>query len=94
MNFTDEQVRKAMEDELQYVTGDANAVVTVKVCGLNKQQVKWASQHDWFVDSVVLDSESVKKEYAVYVKEWQEGMNSFMHVTFTDFNKLRAWAGY
>ena len=61
---------------------------------LNAPQVKWASQHDWFVDSVVVESSPIVGQYAVYVKEWQEGMNSFMHIIFTDFDELQAWAGY
>ena len=51
---------------------------------MNEQQIKWASQHDWFIDardSVVLVAERYAGEPTKYIK-------------FSDFKALKEWAGY
>ena len=56
---------------------------------MNKQQVNWARQHDWFL-SEVYDSED--GEYSVYVRndmDSEEPLDSFQCYT-----ELRNWAGY
>jgi len=53
--------------------------------GLNKQQLKWASQHDWFV------KESF--EGYVVVRDYDSAGNLELK-TFKDFQELRSWAGY
>jgi len=56
------------------------------------QQVRWAQSHDWFVFG---DSTSITCR-----EEWfdmNEAEPRKLHtklVTFTNFRKLRAWAGY
>lgn len=54
--------------------------------GLTKQQMQWASQHDWFMRA----SES---EGYVVVRDWDLAGNE-VAAYFSSFAKLRAWAGY
>lgn len=63
---------------------------------MTRQQMEWAKQHDWFIDTIVkLDAYPIDSGYATVVaREWQDGMNCFCHIHFSDFTKLRAWAGY
>ena len=50
---------------------------------MTKEQQQWASEHDWFV----CYSHTLNR-----VTVWEQE-NSITRV-FTDFNKLREWAGY
>lgn len=60
--------------------------------GLTEQQVKWASQHDWFVReqvwneqlSVVVEATLHNAELGYYTEQQE----------FADFQELRDWAGY
>ena len=56
---------------------------------MNKQQLNWAKQHDWFVG---YGKEFIEpcNTYAIYVR----GDLSNDTMIFTDFNKLVIWAGY
>lgn len=53
--------------------------------GLNKQQMEWASQHDWWIRS--------SSEGYVVVRDWDNAGNE-VAAYFSSFAKLRAWAGY
>lgn len=52
---------------------------------MNKQQIKWASEHDWFI--CAYDG----YERGVVVRDDFEPEKQKV---FTDFRKLRVWAGY
>jgi len=53
----------------------------------SKNQIKWASQHDWFVSGN--ESQIVcRSEY------FQSGKVTIETVVHTDFQTLRDWAGY
>ena len=60
---------------------------------MNKQQVKWAASHDWYV-------RSRRTPYGTFIIEVRceqvdaSGVWSLDEQTFTDFQSLRAWAGY
>lgn len=55
---------------------------------MTKQQVKWASQHDWYIGDVEHDGYR-----AVLVRDYHPSGEYFVN-TFSDFNKLKKWAGY
>ncbi len=55
---------------------------------MNKKQVLWAKQHDWFV----CEREGVV--YAESIELDKENNRVLESVSFTDFEELRAWAGY
>ena len=59
---------------------------------MTASQVRWASQHDWFLSSSVIETEfafgfmvTVRSD----IPEWNTA-----NIKFTDINKLKAWAGY
>lgn len=55
---------------------------------MTRQQIKWASSHDWFIradgDTVIV-SESIQHRDGSWTTE---------PVRFASFDALRAWAGY
>lgn len=57
---------------------------------MNEEHIKWAAQHDWYIGHGVNSENTL----FVRVREWQQGFNTYMHVQFTDYQALRAWAGY
>lgn len=57
---------------------------------MNAQQIKWASQHDWYSHS---------SGNTVYVVDYVINVDTNNVVTnkvmpFTNFQELRVWAGY
>ena len=56
---------------------------------MDKHDVEWASKHDWFIEAI--PSQFRGKELRVIVKDDMVGGNTLV---FTDFNKLKQWAGY
>lgn len=51
----------------------------------SKRVIEWAKQHDWYV--------CLREDGAIMVRDWTEdGAQTFE--AFTDFQELRAWAGY
>jgi len=55
---------------------------------MTKQQIKWASQHDWFIGEIE------HGEYkAVIVRDYHPSGKEFFP-TYSDFDKLQKWAGY
>ena len=60
--------------------------------GLTEQQVKWASQHDWFIKTVrCQDAEQYEFVIGVVVRDDLVATETQI---FTDFQELRNWAGY
>jgi len=57
---------------------------------LTEQQIKWASQHDWFVSRVGNTIEVVDRWFNVNTKESGEDYI----VWDKSFRELRDWAGY
>lgn len=59
---------------------------------MDKQQVKWAKQHDWFVREQVWEGISsvivVERNYSELLGHWEQELE------FKHFNELRDWAGY
>ena len=55
-------------------------------------QVQWAKQHDWYVSSHQTETppEFYRNGYEVLVVEIPSGKR----IWFSDFQKLREWAGY
>lgn len=51
--------------------------------------VRWAMSHDWFVCSSRIDYRK-NDEFKITVIDIQSGET----LDFTDFNKLKSWAGY
>lgn len=49
---------------------------------MTKQQIRWAEQHNWFLES---------NNGEVIVRDEAE---VFGVTSFTNFNKLKQWAGY
>lgn len=63
------------------------------VTGLTEQQMKWAKQHDWFGSSYKLAAHC--HEVTCFTVEIDKaGLVQEVTATFTDFQELRAWAGY
>lgn len=60
---------------------------------MTEAQVKWAKQHDWYVSAWSLGSGvwHVRVEEHVVMPS---GNVTDRQLCFTDFAKLRAWAGY
>ena len=60
---------------------------------MTASQVRWASQHDWF-----LSSKQTDYVYTVIVTgyEWSDMLKEYYPIPlqFTDINELKAWAGY
>lgn len=56
---------------------------------MNKEQMQWAKQHDWFIECWV----NAQNSYSVLVRhDTAEGQTLvFGH---GEYAKLRAWAGY
>ena len=60
---------------------------------MTQAQIRWAANHDWFVASVFSGTEQgALVEDRAYHPDRQ--LNTVEHRIFTDFRKLRAWAGY
>lgn len=62
---------------------------------MTKQQAEWASKHDWYISTQHVHGE----QYKVLVEEGEyleDGQDSYIYypVEFTDFQKLKEWAGY
>lgn len=60
---------------------------------MTKQQAQWAQQHDWFCGAMKFEPNN----YAVRVVERAtlDGVPvPDQHLTFYNFEALRAWAGY
>ena len=55
---------------------------------MTPKQTRWASQHDWFIESVKLDNGS----YSVIVRGDVDDVAD--ELGFTDFQQLKEWAGY
>lgn len=54
---------------------------------MNLKQAKWAEQHDWFI-------RSRRTPYGTYMVVCRPSYEGEEVQTFTDFQVLRAWAGY
>lgn len=57
------------------------------------KQIKWASEHDWFIAYNILSSGS----YGVIANDDWVDTDGELHsktVELTDFKELRIWAGY
>ena len=54
---------------------------------MNKQHVKWAGQHDWYMGTV-----EVAAGMMIVVRD--DMSERFGTLTFIDFQELKAWAGY
>lgn len=56
---------------------------------MNRFQINWARQHDWFIGS---------KNGLVLVQDWVKSSENGTFLStvksFTNFGELRAWAGY
>ncbi|MNZ85520.1 hypothetical protein D3C78_1043150 [compost metagenome] len=67
---------------------------------MNRSQVAWAKEHDWFVDASPLGSSGewdveVRSLEPVYEVRTGKVIGQVeMTVSFISFAKLRAWAGY
>jgi hypothetical protein len=55
---------------------------------MTKQQIEWAMRHDWY-ENLVRDN--ITGECIVVVKDDMVAGNTLV---FTDFDKLKQWAGY
>lgn len=55
---------------------------------MNKYQIAWAESHDWFVRAELANSSD---GVCITVRD---DMDASRTLTFFDFNKLYAWAGY
>ena len=56
-------------------------------------QVRWASQHDWFLSSKAT-STGFKVTVEDFVYRVTTGQYESAKTIFTDINELKAWAGY
>lgn len=54
---------------------------------MNKQQIKWASLHDWFISSHVLANGTLGVKV-------NDDMKAGYFLRFDSFIKLTLWAGY
>ena len=58
------------------------------------EQVRWAMAHDWFTGyDLVWTCEVVGNNYRVFVDSELLSFN-MPRTSFTNFDKLRKWAGY
>lgn len=55
---------------------------------ITQKQIKWASEHDWFVDANYDGIQALERLVNV------DGSVKESVVVFTDFKELRDWAGY
>lgn len=53
---------------------------------MTPQQIKWAASHDWFTYAKLAQG-------VVYVRDYNEKNEAFER-EFTNFSRLREWAGY
>lgn len=53
---------------------------------LTKQQIRWASQHDWFISEA-------EQGQSVIVRDYHPSGEEFFP-TYSNFEKLKQWAGY
>ena len=63
--------------------------VNSKICyntHMTTKQIKWAASHDWFTYAKLAQG-------VVYVRDYNEKNEAFER-EFTDFSRLREWAGY
>jgi len=61
---------------------------------MNTKQVQWAQSHDWHVKTL---QGTTTENFIVLVRDWEqdvEGTWQPIQRTFTDYKKLREWAGY
>jgi hypothetical protein len=59
---------------------------------MTRQQMQWASQHDWFVDSFEFND-----SFTIEVIDYDfSELNGYVRndITFTSFMSLKKWAGY
>lgn len=64
---------------------------------MNIQQVRWAEQHDWFVEARLIESSPLVGQYMVFAKCGVVGKDrnvSWEEFATESFEELRAWAGY
>lgn len=57
------------------------------------KQIKWAADHDWFINYTVLSNGA----YGVIARDYWFDADGEPHsktVQLTDFKELRIWAGY
>ena len=54
---------------------------------MNRKQALWASLHDWWISSHKLGS-------IHQVVVWCDDSGTMQQRTFSDYDALRAWAGY
>lgn len=55
---------------------------------MTSQQMQWAMQHDWYVYASTV---AMTGEIVITVRD---GLLNGRTLKFTDFDKLRTWAGY
>lgn len=55
--------------------------------GLNKAQMEWAKQHDWFVEAFV-------NSFNLYTVVTRPAFEGDTETVFTNFKELKDWAGY
>lgn len=55
---------------------------------MNEQQMKWASQHDWYI------GHGVNVDNVLFVRVRGDIGDVAWTRDFTDYQALRAWAGY
>jgi len=68
------------------VVKDAEGNSKLVLVALSDEQIAWASQHDWFL-------RASQQEGYVVVRDWTKDGEE-VQAYFSDFAKLRAWAGY
>lgn len=58
---------------------------------MTKQQIKWASEHDWYLGPAATDGGILVQDHVVNMNTGESTITAKM---FTDFAALRKWAGY
>jgi hypothetical protein len=61
---------------------------------MTKQQIRWASQHDWFLYEGIDGMSVVCRDYDSHLCGNGEWHHDPITVTFSNFRELRVWAGY
>lgn len=62
---------------------------------LTKNQVKWASQHDWFMSHGIIQTNGTVEWVEVIERTTDvHGLGETLYHTFRDFQELKQWAGY
>lgn len=64
---------------------------------MTRSQAQWARRHDWFDDAVCFDGEWTVGTKSQCRDLYTDGTASEWRTeyhTFTNFDELRAWAGY